>query len=133
VALHNRLEPLAGLTHRIVHALTDLLLNVAQLRPHAFADRATLAGVYAAAGKTQEARRVLAQLTQLSKKRYVCPYEMATAYATLGDRDEAIRWLEKGVDVRSICMPDLKTDPRLDSLRSDSRFQRIARLVGLPQ
>jgi hypothetical protein len=39
VALHNRLEPLAGLTHGIVHALADLLLKVAQLRPHAFADR----------------------------------------------------------------------------------------------
>ena len=39
VALHNRLEPLAGLAHRIVHTLTELLLNLPQLRPHAFADR----------------------------------------------------------------------------------------------
>jgi hypothetical protein len=41
VALHNRLEPLAGLTHRIVHTLVELLLNLSQLRPHAFADRLT--------------------------------------------------------------------------------------------
>ena len=41
VALHNRLEPLAGLAHRIVHALAELLLNVPQLRSHAFADRLT--------------------------------------------------------------------------------------------
>jgi hypothetical protein len=39
VALHNRLEPLAGLAHRIVHTLTELLLNLPQLRPHAFANR----------------------------------------------------------------------------------------------
>jgi len=39
VALHDRLEPLAGLAHGIVHTLTELLLNLPQLRPHAFADR----------------------------------------------------------------------------------------------
>jgi hypothetical protein len=31
VTLHNRLEPLAGLAYRIVHPLTELLLNVPQL------------------------------------------------------------------------------------------------------
>jgi len=41
VALHNRLEPLAGLAHGIVHPLTELLLNLPQLRSHAFADRLT--------------------------------------------------------------------------------------------
>lgn len=39
VAPHNRLEPLAGLTHGIVHTRTELLLDLPQLRPHAFADR----------------------------------------------------------------------------------------------
>src|SRR6266571_2857710 len=39
VALHDRLEPLPGLAHGIVHTLTELLLNLVQLRPHAFADR----------------------------------------------------------------------------------------------
>src|ERR1700724_603471 len=39
VTLHDRLEPLTGLTHGIVHTLTELLLNLSQLRTHAFADR----------------------------------------------------------------------------------------------
>ena len=39
VALHDRLEPGTGLTHGIVHTLTELLLDFPQLRPHAFADR----------------------------------------------------------------------------------------------
>jgi hypothetical protein len=39
VALHNRPEPFAGLAHRIVHTPAELLLNLSQLRPHAFANR----------------------------------------------------------------------------------------------
>ena len=39
VSLHNRLEPLADLAHGIVPTLTELLLHLSQLRPHAFADR----------------------------------------------------------------------------------------------
>jgi hypothetical protein len=37
--LNDRLEPLPGLRHRIVHAPTELLLDFLQLRPHALADR----------------------------------------------------------------------------------------------
>ena len=39
VALHDRLEPFASLSHRIVHALTKLLFDLSQLTPHALADR----------------------------------------------------------------------------------------------
>jgi len=39
VALYDRLEPLSGLGHGIVHALTELLLNLSQLGSHALADR----------------------------------------------------------------------------------------------
>src|SRR5215469_1027283 len=39
VALDDRLEPLAGLGHRIVHAPAELLLELSQLGSHALADR----------------------------------------------------------------------------------------------
>jgi hypothetical protein len=39
VALDDRLKPLSGLGHGIVHALTELLLNLSQLGSHALADR----------------------------------------------------------------------------------------------
>ena len=39
VALDDRLEPLSGLGHGIVHALAQLLLNLSQLGSHALADR----------------------------------------------------------------------------------------------
>ena len=93
---------------------------------------AALAGSYAAAGKRQDAERVLAELNAISKKRYVCAYEMGTAYAILGDKDKAVACLRKAYQVRSGCMADLKVDPRLDSLRSDLRFQELLRKVGFP-
>ena len=79
-----------------------------------------------------DAERVLAKLNAISKKRYVCAYEMA-AHAILGDKDQAIACLRKAYEARSSCMPDLKVDPRLDSLRSDLRFQELLRKVGFQQ
>jgi hypothetical protein len=89
-----------------------------------------LTGSHAASGNRAEAERFLARLTVISKHHYVCPYEMATAHAVLGDKDKAMQWLRKGFRERSGCMVDLKTDPRLDSLRSDSRFEQIMKEVG---
>jgi len=96
-------------------------------------DVATAASVIAAAGERAEAERLLSELRQVEKKRFVCPYEIATTNLALGARDEAFRWLEKAYEARSICMIWLRVDPRLDPLRSDPRFQDLVRRVGLPQ
>jgi hypothetical protein len=91
---------------------------------------AALGGVYAVSGDTAQARSVLSKLRAMSKRRYVCPYEMATTHAVLGDRNEVMAYLSKGYQGHSACIPDIKTDPRLDSLRSDVRFQELLRKVG---
>jgi serine/threonine protein kinase/Flp pilus assembly protein TadD len=94
---------------------------------------ALLAQVHALSGNKSQAMRVLEDLEQLTKKRYVCSYEVATAYVLLGEKDRAFRWFDKAVEDRSDCMVVLAVDPRLDSLRSDPRFQDLLRRVGLPQ
>jgi tetratricopeptide (TPR) repeat protein len=87
---------------------------------------------YALAGREVETRRVIAQLKEISKSRFLCPYEIGVAYLHLGEKDEALRWLEKGYEERSYCMIWLKTDPRLDPLRSDPRLTDLMRRIGLP-
>jgi len=87
---------------------------------------------YAMAGKEAETRRVIAQLKEISKTRFLCPYEIGVSYLHLGQRDEAFRWLEKGYEERSYCMVWLGVDPRLDPLRSDPRLTALARRIGLP-
>ena len=93
-------------------------------------DLAALAGAYATTGQRSEAEGILARLKTLSEHRYICPYEMATAHEALGHHDEAFQWLQKAIDDRSTCMPDLKTDPRLEGLHGDSRFTQLLRAVG---
>jgi hypothetical protein len=66
----------------------------------------------------------------ISSRHYVCPYEMATAHAVLGNKDKALDWLSKGLKERSACMADVKVDPRLDSLRADARFNTLLKQVG---
>jgi len=93
---------------------------------------AALGGIYAVSGDSAQARSVLTKLSAMSTRRYVCPYEMATAHAVLGDKDQAIAYLRRGYQEHSGCIPDIKTDPRLDALRSDPRFQELLRSVGFP-
>jgi len=92
---------------------------------------AQLGHVYAVSGRTVEARRVLRQLNELSRKRYISAYNFAVLYAGLGERDEAFRWLQKVEEDRSEFFAALNVDPRLDALHSDPRWAGILRSVGL--
>jgi predicted Zn-dependent protease len=92
-----------------------------------------LGSVYAKAGKRAEAERVLATLVANLNQHYVCPYELGTISLTLGRKDEAFRWYDRAIEVRSACMPFLWADPRLDSIRSDPRYLDLVRRMKFPQ
>jgi serine/threonine protein kinase/Flp pilus assembly protein TadD len=94
---------------------------------------AWLGEAYAAGGKLDEARNILAQLQELSKQRYVSPYGVARIYAALGKKDEAFRWLEVAYRGRDAQMVYLKTDPGVDGLRSEPRFQDLLRQMNFPE
>lgn len=90
-----------------------------------------LADIYAASGNPGEANKILAQLKEQSKHRYVDPYDIARIYIGLGEKDLAFDELEKGYEDRSFGMVQLKVDPLLDPIRSDSRFKDLLARVGL--
>ncbi|MDQ3258697.1 MAG: tetratricopeptide repeat protein, partial [Acidobacteriota bacterium] len=92
-------------------------------------------GSYALAksGKRDEARALLNELLKLSTERFVPPYHIALAYNGLGEADEAIAWLRRGVEQRDPKMTFLKVEPKWNNLRSDPRFADLVRRVGLPQ
>jgi serine/threonine-protein kinase len=75
---------------------------------------AVLGEAYAAAGCSDEARNILQQLQQSSNERYVSPYAVGRIYATMGQKDEALHWLEVAYAERSGHMVMLKMNPRFD-------------------
>jgi tetratricopeptide (TPR) repeat protein len=84
------------------------------------------------AGRRAEALAMFEGLGHLSATRYVSPYSVALVHAGLGDRDQALDWLEKAYAERSDYMPYLSLEPMLDSLRSDQRFAALVGRVGVP-
>ena len=93
-----------------------------------------LGHAYAQAGQRSEAEKIIARLKKSSQQNYVPPYNMATIYAGLGDKDKAFDWLNRAYDERSDNLVlFIKVDPQMDNLRSDSRFGELLRRIGLPQ
>jgi eukaryotic-like serine/threonine-protein kinase len=90
-----------------------------------------LAHAYASSGKREEATKVVGQMHELAKQRYVPAYGFGIAYAALGDKDQAFQWLERTLQDRSWEITFLKVDPNLDSLHSDPRFSDLVKRVGL--
>jgi tetratricopeptide (TPR) repeat protein len=64
---------------------------------------------------------------------YVSPYQIALAYADLGDKDHAFEWLNTAYQEHDSSMIAVRTDREFDSLRSDPRYTELVRRIGLPQ
>ena len=92
-----------------------------------------LGHAYAASGDKAKAQQVLNEIEERSKQGYVSAYLTAVIYAGLGEKDQAFKWLEKAYEERAEFLVYMKTDPRLETLRADPRFQDLLRRIGLPQ
>ncbi len=123
-----------GLAYIQQHRYEDAIASLKQAQVFSNDDpisRAALVFAYAAAGDHQNAERIASDLIAVSKRRYYPPYQIATIYSGLGDRDRALEWLEKAYEERSPGLTFLKTEPMLDGLRTDRRFQDLVRRVEL--
>ena len=56
-------------------------------------------------------------------------YQIAIAYAQLGEKEQALVYLNKLVAERSLQVPMLAVDPQVDSLRGDPRFEELLKRV----
>lgn len=77
------------------------------------------------AGHKTEAQRFIRKLESERSKRYINSGKMIIAYLGYGDREQALSWIEKGLDERSSTLVYLKVDPVYDPLRSEPRFQAV--------
>jgi serine/threonine-protein kinase len=91
-----------------------------------------LAHVFALAGRTAGAEKLVEQLQAMAKQRYVSPYTFAMAYTGLGKVDHALNALEQSLEEHNAWMCFAPIDPRFHSLRSEPRFVELLGRYGLP-
>jgi eukaryotic-like serine/threonine-protein kinase len=135
------LDPNFALTHQALgrayllkgmreDALAALRLAAA-LSSDSVAMCAALAHALAETGSVVEARKILADLIERSRRSYVSPTNIAVVYAGLGENDEAMECLEKALAEHNAGLMMLKVHPVFDPLRSDPRYQDLLRRIGL--
>jgi TolB-like protein/Tfp pilus assembly protein PilF len=90
----------------------------------------SLGYAYGVAGKRAQARGVLDSLRAAAAHRYVPAYYFALLHASMGERDQALRYLERAYEERSTVLAYLLIDPRLASLRDEPRFLALARRLA---
>lgn len=94
---------------------------------------ALFGNAYALQGEKAKARKIINELIGQSKNRYVSPYWIAIIYASLGEKDQAFKWLENAFQERSGGVVWLKVEPKLDPLRSDPRFKSLESQLGFDE
>src|SRR5215472_14450320 len=106
------------------------LLKAVELSNNAPVPIASLAAAYALAGNTDEARKLLDELLRAPR---VTSFFVARIYATLGQYEEALGWLETAYRARAEWLVMVKVDAPLDGLRTDPRFQDLLHRMNFPQ
>ena len=126
---HNQLAQAYLQKHMYDKAVAELQKAV-QLSGGSPTSIANLARAYVLSGNRSEAEKLLSDLKKRSNPGYSNASEIAMIYASLGDTDQAMSWLEKGYEERF--NPGVLLRPGFDPLRSDSRFQNLVHRIGLP-
>ena len=102
---------------------------------HHYHALAELAYGYAIKGDREQALKVVAQLRDLEQHGTgVWPLGHAYIELALGNKQEAIAWLERGAaENDSAILNYIKTLPPLDPLRGDPRFERLVNEIVPPK
>jgi hypothetical protein len=76
--------------------------------------------------------RTMIQIDSNPSAKGYYPARVAQSYVLLGDKEQALMWLDKAYDAR-FGLDFIKVNPTWDSIRSDPRFADLLRRMGLPQ
>ena len=100
------------------------------LTPGSYGD---IAQALALSGREEEARAELQRLLKLATERHVQALNIATVYASLGEKHLALEWLERAFDDRSTNLGFLTQDPTFDAMRDEPRFVAVVKRVGVQE
>ncbi len=88
--------------------------------------------ILAQLGQRAEAEEAIRVLTEISKHKYVPPYNIAMVHSGLGETDAALGLLEQAYETRDVRLTFLAVEPKWDALRSEPRFQALLNRLALP-
>jgi len=77
------------------------------------------------------AEKVIDELLEQSKQKYISPFWIAVLYFVLDEKEPLFEWLEKGYKEHDVLMIFLKVDPIFDPIQSDPRFQGMLKKMNL--
>jgi tetratricopeptide (TPR) repeat protein len=83
------------------------------------------AHVLASVGRREEARVILQEILARRAEQWVSAYEIAIIYSSIGEPDNAFRWLAQAEREHAVGFTFVRVDPRLEALRSDPRFREL--------
>jgi tetratricopeptide (TPR) repeat protein len=106
-------------------------LKVGEFSIHGPEGEAALRQAYAVSGWNGFWRKGLDLKNERAKQRNVSPHALAEIYARLGEKDQALAWLERDYERGSWNITALNADPIWDGLRSDPRYADLVRRIGL--
>jgi TolB-like protein/Tfp pilus assembly protein PilF len=104
-----------------------------QLSPPSPRIQGALGRTFARAGKPRQAHKILDELQEQSKKRYVSPFELASIHFALNQLEQGFQWLTKAFQDRCFELVAIKVDPKFDAVANDQRFVTLFSQLGLPQ
>lgn len=114
---------------RVAEAVVELERAVT-LAPEDESVLAVYAAALATAGARDSARRIVARLRDVGPNDYVPYTELASAYAALGQADDALASIDAAFDARDPALKHIKVEPLYDALRGDVRFADLVRAAG---
>jgi TolB-like protein/cytochrome c-type biogenesis protein CcmH/NrfG len=98
-------------------------------------DRPALIALYghtlAVSGDSAGARKALADLQHIAQSRYVSSLYFAAIYMGLGEKSNALDWLDRAYKERNDRLVYLGVDPIADTLRSEPRFNQLLHKIGI--
>ena len=94
---------------------------------------ATLGSIYALQGRKHEAEELIDELKETARHQYVSGSFFAEVYVGLGQKDQAITWLERAYEDHDQGMVFVAAYPGFDALRSEPRFRDLVRRMNFPK
>ncbi|HET7748163.1 MAG TPA: tetratricopeptide repeat protein, partial [Terriglobales bacterium] len=136
------LAPDSGVTH----AVLGIAYQDKRMYPEAIAEykqalqfgglpgevRGLLGYAYATLGNRNEAEKMIVELKALWPSHSHAALDLAVVFSGLGDKENALYWLEKAQEAHVSDLILIGRDSRFAALRADPRFQALVQRVGAP-